>query len=233
MTLAQARQIAGTLSYPTKLPGTSYGLPIRACIVGAKLMKVPGTSCSCCYVARTRQSWQNPLKAQEYRLAALAHPRWCDAMVRQLLHVHSKPQFRIDTGIKNAKASGLQRWRYNDAGFHRWHDSGDLQSVDHLNNICEVARRTPAIRHWLPTQELGIVKRFVDAGGTIPRNLIVRVSSIMIDDDTRRAWPHTSSVFAFKEPFGHVCPAPQQGHRCGTCRACWLADVAHVSYELH
>lgn len=217
------------------MPGTAYGLPATACIAGAKLARVPGTSCSVCYALKDRHVWTNPKKAQARRLASLRHPRWADAMVITLLAVHRYPTFRVDLGVKNAKARGLVRTRFNVSGFHRWHDSGDLQGEWHLDLICDVARRTPELRHWLPTQELGMVRRYLAAGGSIPDNLVVRVSSVMIDDPHTRAWPHTSSVSACV-PAGqghHACPAPKQANTCGTCRACWKPEVAHVVYELH
>ncbi len=64
------------------------------------------------------------------------------------------------------------------SGFHRWHDSGDLQSVEHLEKIIEVCRRTPQIQHWLPTRELAILRACRER---IPANLTIRVSATMID----------------------------------------------------
>lgn len=128
--------------------------------------------------------------------------------------------------------------------FHRWHDSGDLQGTWHLAKIAAVAAMTPQVRHWLPTRELGIVKAYVEGGGVVPSNLLIRVSATMVDGSATRAWLHTSGVHT-KERFfsplsgevpqklGHVCPAPQQGNNCGKCRACWNVDVPHVSYHKH
>ena len=36
--------------------------------------------------------------------------------------------------------------RKEKSGYFRWHDSGDLQSMDHLKNIIEIANRLPNIR---------------------------------------------------------------------------------------
>ncbi len=235
--VGKARAIIGSLGFPSKMPGTSFGLPATACILGAKLAKIKGTSCSVCYALKDRYQWGNPLKAQQRRLAGLSHPRWIDAMVLVLQHTHRDKWIRVDLGIVGIKlkAKGGSRFRLNPSGYHRWHDSGDLQSVEHLAMICEVARRTPKIKHWLPTQELGMVWKYIDAGGVIPPNLVIRVSSIKIDDQRRRTWMTTSSVVALSEPppGSHVCPAPRQEHRCLDCRACWSPSVRHVVYELH
>lgn len=234
MTLTLAKQIiGGSISTPNKMPGTAWGLPATACILGSKLAKIKGTACSVCYALSDRYSWPNVATAQRRRLESLSHPRWVEAMVRVLLHLHRKP-IRVDLGVPNAKARGVQRRRYNEPGYHRWLDSGDLQSVAHLAMICEVARQTPKIRHWLPTQQLDFVRHYIASGGVIPDNLVVRVSSIMIDDPVRRAWPMTSSVFRDEPPKdSHVCPAPNQGHFCGSCRACWSATVPHIAYRIH
>lgn len=234
LTLRDAKQIIGSIGFPTKMPGTSYGLPASACVAGAKLAKVSGSVCSKCYALSDRHAWINPVKAQHRRLVAIQHPDWVDAMVLLLRHIHAKPEFRIDLGIKNAKARGIIRFRYNQSGFHRWHDSGDIQSADHLAKICDVSRQTSRIKHWLPTQELGMVRAYLNGGGSIPSNLTVRVSSVLIDDDVRRSWHLTCSVFVDRAPsHSHVCPAPQQGHRCDACRACWSPDVSHVAYRMH
>lgn len=233
LSLGEAKLIIGSIGAPSKIPGTSYGLPAKSCIVGAKLAEIKQTACSLCYAMRGKYFFTNVAKSQQRRLASITHPKWVEAMVRILSHMHSRNFINIDLGIKDAKARGLRRSRLNEAKYHRWHDSGDLQSIEHLANICEVARQTPQIKYWMPTQELGLVKRYVEAGGNIPKNLVIRVSSIMIDDTARRSWPHTSSVAAVKPPSGHLCPAPQQNNTCGKCRACWSSDVAHVTYHLH
>lgn len=241
MLIGEAKKITGGLGCPTKMPGSSWGIPARACKTGSKLAQITGSSCSICYALKDRYGTQNVAKAQERRLAGITDPRWVRAMITLLLHTHRNPTFRIDLGIKNAKARGIERSRHNQSGWHRWFDSGDLQSVEHLRNICEVARLTPAIHHWLATQELGMVRGYVDSGGTIPENLVIRVSGVMIENGhstaVRRSWPHTSSVFSIRpallEDGAHICPAPTQDNTCGSCRACWSPDVAHVCYAAH
>lgn len=237
MSMGVARSIVGSLSFPAKMPGTSYGLPATACITGAKLAQQPGTVCATCYAFRGFYKTPNAAAAQAKRLASLADPRWVDAMVVLLLGTHAWPYLRVDLGAIGVRlqAQGGRRFRWSPTGFHRWHDSGDLQSIEHLAAICRVAERTPKISHWLPTQEAGMVLAHTGAGGEIPSNLVVRVSSVMIDDGPRRSWPTTSAVSATsRAPAGaHVCPAPRQGNICGSCRACWSPSVAHVVYHLH
>lgn len=237
MKIGEAKQIVAGLSFPTKMPGSSYGLPIRACAAGAILAKIDKTSCGICYAGKDQYSWPNARKAQERRLASLDDPRWVEAMIVLLAWTHRYPFRRIDLGLRpGPKLAALgSRTRLNEMGFHRWHDSGDLQSAEHLAKIAAVAAATPKIKHWLPTQELRFVKAFLDAGGAIPPNLLIRASTVMIDDHRPRAWPHGASVSRFvPAPTGaHLCPAPRQEHQCKSCRACWNPEVAHVVYEVH
>ena len=112
----------------------------------------------------------------------------------------------------------------------RWHDSGDLQGPEHLKKIFEVCKLTPDTMHWLPTQERKYLQ-FLDPD-IIPPNLIIRLSNAKNDTKPGNAWTHWSTVV--KSPrAGHVCPAPEQGNKCGSCRACWSKDVKEVQYRLH
>ena len=112
----------------------------------------------------------------------------------------------------------------------RWHDSGDLQGPEHLKKIFEVCKLTPETQHWLPTQERKLLT-FLDPD-IIPKNLIIRLSNAKNDTKPGNAWTHWSTVVS-KPRAGHVCPAPEQGNNCGSCRACWNKDVKEVQYRIH
>jgi hypothetical protein len=220
MNIREATEIAGTLGYPSKMPGTAYGTSATACITGSKLAKVPGSVCHNCYAMRGNYITGDVKKSHAKRLQAIADPLWTAAMVALLTAAHKR-----GTG-RNGKF---------DAGWHRWHDSGDLQSVEHLTKICAVAALTPQLRHWLPTREHGIVAKYRAQGGIVPDNLTIRVSATMVDGPATKAWPQTSGVHHAAAPAAgtHICPAPEQDGKCGPCRACWSHDVAHVSYHKH
>lgn len=232
MNLTEAKSIAGTLGYPSKMPGTAYALPAHKCIIGAKLVNVPGSVCHGCYALTGLYSMGNAQKSMKKRLAGLSDDLWVQAMIFMLKHKHAAPEFRIDLGLR-AVRQGIQRWRMNVSGYHRWHDSGDLQGVWHLAKICEVAAGTPNIRHWLATREGKMLRDYVDGGGEIPANLTIRLSATMIDRGVPSSWPLTSTVHDRATPVGHQCPAPKQNHECRSCRACWSRDVPNVSYHKH
>ena len=198
MLVKNAVKITGSMTRTTKMPGLSYSLPAWECQTGGKLSLVPGTPCFGCYAKKGNYTRYPAIKkAQYYRLNSLGHDSWVTAMVAQVKR---------------------QRW-------FRWHDAGDVQSVDHMNKILEVVRQTPGTQHWLPTQE----RPYLPAPEDVPDNLVIRLSGSKIDGPAPTAWTHTSSVVTK----GASCPAPSQGGKCKECRMCWTKSVKHVSYGKH
>jgi hypothetical protein len=243
-TLKQAIAESGKVSAGnSKMPGTTFPLSAKHCNVGGKLAKIEGSVCHKCYALKLQnlrpkvdQGW-TANKANH--LIATDPERWINWIAFQILRQSEK------TGIPE----------------HRWFDSGDLQSMAMLDCIVAVARKTPHVKHWLPTREAKLVKAWKKANGKFPRNLVVRLSSTMIGDSPMTAHTHTSTVHRETDrPIGHVCPAsltdqdgkvysleakreimrkPKSeraefdfGH-CGNCRACWNPEIPNVTYPLH
>ena len=222
----EAQAITGGLSAPNKMPGPSINLPAVACITGAKLVNVKGSTCSGCYALKGRYRFQNVKNAMQRRLNKLHDPRWVDAMVTL---IDKQPVFR-------------------------WHDSGDLQSVQHLKNIFEVCKRTPGTRHWLPTREARFLK-LMDPE-VVPKNLKIVLSDHMNDQARPPSWwPYTSGVEtnhktthcpAFRTDKAGAVHSLNQfqaftkkekqkldlGH-CGNCRKCWDRSTKRVIYGKH
>ena len=202
----------GGLSAPSKMPGPSFSISALQCQTGARLREVAGSVCADCYACKGNYVWPNVKAAHARRLESVmdalsgdeGRAKWVAAFVTLLAGV---PHFR-------------------------WHDSGDLQSVEHFALIVAVCEATPNTRHWLPTKEPRYVKRYA---GALPENLVVRVSAPMIDTGAPQGFANSSVVHKHKAPQAgaHVCPAPAQGGKCGDCRACWNRDVAVVSYHAH
>lgn len=205
-TIAQALEIIGGLSNPSKMPCHSYGISAYRCITGAKLQKIEGSTCSKCYALKGMYgSWnKNVTKAHEIRLEALDHPLWIESMI---FLVHHK---KMD--------------------YFRWHDSGDLQSFQHLLNLVKIAERCPDTKFWLPTREKKFINQFVDTFGNFPKNLIVRLSSTMIDENPS-PFKNTSTVHKNKKPIGKPCSAING--KCNDCRDCWNPKIKNISYSFH
>jgi len=205
MTVSLARTICGNLSQTTKMPCKSYSLPVARCVTGSKLSEIEGSICSKCYVKRGRHIFHTG--AQEERWQSLKHPRWVEA-ITHLIREEANPHFR-------------------------WHDSGDLAGYQHLQKIIDVANALPEVSFWLPTSERDVVHEYRTILGEFPANLVVRVSTTLIDSAPRKDQSHTSSVHRHKEPHGFACKAPEQGNKCLSCRACWDKGVKNISYHFH
>ena len=126
MNIKQAKEITGSLTRTSKMPGLSYSLPAWECKTGSKLRKVKGSVCASCYALKGNYTRYKAIKAAQYvRLDSLKNSLWTAAMVAQ---------------VKRQK-------------YFRWHDAGDVQDIDHLNKIFEVCSLTPDTKHWMPTRE--------------------------------------------------------------------------------
>lgn len=210
MTPKLAKQITGGLSKPSKMPGFAYSIPAQACGVGSRLRNVQGSICSKCYALKGRYVFGNVKNALARRLASLVHSEWVQAMA-----------FQINQAAVNV---------------FRWHDSGDVQNLEHLERIVEVCRLTPDVRHWLPTREYAIVTAYKEKHGAFPDNLNVRLSAYMVDGPlpegaAARLGVTMSGVTS--DPSKVSCPAYKQGGVCGSCRACWDKNQAVVFYPKH
>ena len=199
MNTKEAWQLVGGLSKPSKMPGWSIGIPAKECKTGSKLVNVKGSVCEGCYALKGCYVFKVVQAAQYKRLEAIKDPNWVTAMATLI----------------NSKKPDV----------FRWHDSGDVQDVQHLEKIFEVCRLTPGKRHWMPTREAWI-KDHMEAA---PANLVVRFSSPMVDQGPVKSWANTSTV----STKSRTCPAPDNNNECGSCRACWDPLVKNIEYGKH
>jgi len=200
MLTKEAKKITQSLTRTSKMPGLSYSLPAWACQTGSKLRKIEGTPCFSCYALKGNYIRYPKIKEVQYkRLDSITNPLWVEAMAVQ---------------IKNQK-------------YFRWHDAGDIQSVEHLRKIFAVAILTPNTKHWLPTQERKYLLE-VDQS-EVPDNLIIRLSGSKINGSIPNAWEHTSSVVTENAK----CPSANQDGKCMDCRMCWSKDIKNISYGKH
>ena len=199
MNTKEAWTLVGGLSKPSKMPGWSIGIPAKECKTGAKLRLIPDSVCEGCYALKGCYVFKVVQEAQYKRLRAISHPDWVLAMATLI----------------NSKKPDV----------FRWHDSGDVQDVDHLEKIFEVCRLTPEKRHWMPTREAWIKDHMHKA----PANLVVRFSSPMVDQGPVKSWANTSTV----STKSRSCPAPDNNNECGSCRACWDPLVKNIEYGKH
>ena len=210
MNIKQLEKKIGTLSNPSKMPSYAWGISASKCITGSILAEKEGTICNKCYALGGHYLFPVVINAHKKRLDAVKLSEWVDYMAELL----------------TLKYKRLAKSRL----FHRWFDSGDLQSHEHLMKIFEVCELTPHIKYWLATREYKIISKIKYKD--IPKNLVVRASGIKIDGQPPKFWKWTSTVHT-KKPIGHECPAYKQDGECDSCRACWNHKVKQVSYKEH
>jgi hypothetical protein len=208
MKVSEAKEIAGGLSKPSKMPGPAYSLPAKDCKVGSKLAQIPGTTCHNCYALKGNYNFSNVKIAMQKRIDSLNHPQWVEALVTQ---------------IASSKTD-----------YFRWHDSGDIQSLEHLRKIVEVCKQLPNVNFWLPTREYSIVEQYRKME-VIPSNLTIRLSAHKIDSLPPIGYGLPTSTVHTKDAiiYGEECKAYERDNECGPCRSCWDSNVANVSYKRH
>ena len=211
MNIKDIEKKIGTLSNPKKMPSYAWGISAKKCVTGSKLAKIKGTICYKFYALNGHYLYPVVANAHKIRLDAIKKPEWVDYMAELLTQKYKR----------------LDKSRL----FHRWFDSGDIQSHEHLMKIFKVCELTPHINYWLATREYKIIDRIKEED--IPKNLVLRVSGIKIDGQPPKFWKWTSTVHKNKKPIGHECPAYKQGGECKDCRACWNHKVKQVSYKEH
>ena len=206
-TLKQAKELIGGYTVTSKMPTISYSISAKDCITGSKLRKIKNTVCSDCYALKGNyiRYAKNIEPAMKRRLNSISSPNWVNAMVYIMNH---------QKAVVNS-------------GLFRWHDSGDIQSFDHLDKIVQIAKQTPNIKHWLPTKESKFINNFK---GVIPANLIIRLSGSFIDGKAPK-YKNTSTVVSNKDKA--TCKAFEHNGQCNNCTKCWDSSIKNVSYLNH
>ena len=137
MKIKQLEKEIGTLSNPSKMPAYAWGISAKQCITGSILAEKEGTICNKCYALGGHYLFPVVINAHKIRLKAITKPEWVDYMAELL----------------TLKYKNIEKSRR----YHRWFDSGDLQSYEHLMKIFEVCELTPHIKYWLATREYKII----------------------------------------------------------------------------
>jgi len=230
-TIKQANKATGGLSRPSKMPCPAYSIPAETCKTGAKLVNIEGSVCKDCYaMSGNYRRFAKTIKPKLYeRYQKLFNEQWVEGMV-----------LLINKQCKN--------------GFFRWHDSGDVQSIEHIKRIVMVCKKTPEVMHWVPTREYKIVKQYIKKYGSFPNNLTVRLSAHMVEGkapiiqklptSTVSANNHNCKAYLTDkynnvhkpDHFAKYNKAKKRaldfGH-CGNCRKCWNKSVKNITYKLH
>lgn len=224
MEFKQALDLIGGLSNPSKMPWYGWSTPAKNCITGSKLHEQPNTTCSKCYALKGRYMFPNVQNAMKRRFAALTNPEFENAFVLVLETMYKKGKFK-----RKIKRKTVPENRF------RWHDSGDLQGVWHLEMLNRIAKRTPYIQFYLPTREMKMLRDFIVQGGVVEPNLKIMYSVPLLGarmNSEIGPGIDQSSVGREDDKTMFQCVAPKQGNQCLNCDKCWVVGV-NVNYHLH
>ena len=214
MNVKEAIEITGGLTTTDKMPCKSINLPAAACKTGSLLRDVQGSVCSKCYARKGRYVFPVVQQALVRRMNAVKNPQWVEALTT-LIASQSPECFRF-------------------------HDSGDIVDAAHLNKIMDIVKALPDTIFWLPTMEHQLVADYF-GDKPIPSNMIIRLSTAMIDGEPSKLARKLSAKAGFtmtrvstEEAEGFKCPATWlKTGKCGDCRACWNRSIKTVVYLKH
>lgn len=170
------KALGGGFSSPGKMINDTYSFPTHMCMVGGRLREIPGTVCSNCYA---HERGKYPLNNVQ----------------RHLLRNYDA--YKRDPDRWASALSTLIPRQTNFMDVFRFHDSGDLDSAEHLAYIAAMKERVDAISNrdhmfWIPTREWDVVNRLMRERGQLPENMAVRLSipnvNQTLDNDLNEKW---------------------------------------------
>ena len=165
-------------------------------------------ACKGCYATQGNYRFANVKAPREFNRTDWERMEWCDDMVYEL-----------------TKDS-----------YFRWFDSGDMYSLALAEKICEVMRRTPWCKHWLPTRmhkfpKFALVLREMSQLD----NVMVRPSSDSIVGEFISGL-HGSVIVPdsrVNPDMVELCRAYENDGKCSGCRACYDKSIPVIAYPTH
>jgi len=120
--------------------------------------------------------------------------------------------------------------------FFRWFDSGDMYSLALAEKMLEIMKRTPWVKHWLPTRmhkfpKFALVLQEMQS----LKNVSVRFSSDSVNGKYVKGL-HGSVIIPTPDDVKKgmtLCKAYESLGTCDGCRACYDKKVKVIAYPAH
>ena len=196
------------LSKASKMPCRSWSLEaLTTCPASKKTNGELVDACKGCYATTGNYRFPNVKAPRLENQKDWKRAEWVDDMVQQL---------------------------DNDRYF-RWFDSGDMYSLRLAVKIYEVMKRTPWVKHWIPTRMHKFVKfkTIIEHMKALP-NVSVRLSSDSVTGEFEAHHGSTIIPEGSTIPEGvSACHAYENNGKCGTCRKCWDKSIPVIGYIAH
>jgi hypothetical protein len=120
--------------------------------------------------------------------------------------------------------------------YFRWFDSGDMYTLGLAEKILEVMKRTPWVKHWLPTRMHKFPKfQMVLSEMQALPNVMVRFSSDSVTGEFITGL-HGSVIVPDANTLPNnvtLCRAYENAGKCSGCRACYDKTVDVIAYPAH
>ncbi len=141
---------------------------------------------------------------------------------------HNKEDWQRDSWVDDM-VQALDSDRY-----FRWFDSGDMYTIKLAEKMLEVMKRTPWVKHWLPTRMYKFPKyqAILEQMDALPNVVVRRSSDSVIGEVLDAPWSSTIAE-SYNDDSISVCPAYQQGGKCKGCRNCWDKSIPVIGYAAH
>ena len=198
------------LSKASKMPCRSWSLQaLETCPASVKPDGSLVDACKGCYATTGNYNFPNVKAPRLHNREDWKREEWVEDMVAEL---------------------------DNDRYF-RWFDSGDLYDIRLARKVLEVMKRTPWVKHWLPTRMYKFTKfvSVLDQMEALP-NVVVRKSSDSVHGETIEG-KTTSTIIPVDDSVQYasftICKAYERDGKCGSCRACWSKEENVIAYPAH
>lgn len=241
LTLKQIRALLG--KKPTslaisnnnsKMPGYVFSTSAHFCKTGSKLWDVENSACSDCYALKG--NYQFPKVIQGLTLNSIGIAFYEALQDYSVWIIALAELIRRKCIVKEIKDDEGNTIAIEDNTWFRWHDSGDIQSVLHLEAINQIAILNPSVKFWIPTREGKFVKEFLK-NNEKASNLTIRISAHMRHKKASDFGTGLCTSTIEWEGTKHKCIAPLQGGACDgeimNCRNCWDESINNVDYKAH
>jgi len=197
------------LSKTSKLDGIlSWSLQARDTCQGSIENGELVDACKGCYAVNGNYRFPNVKAPREFNRLDWHRLDWADDMV-----------------------NALESSRY-----FRWFDSGDMFALGLAEKILEVMKRTPWVKHWLPTRMHKFPKyRIVLESMKLLKNVSVRFSSDSVMGEYIKGL-HGSVIIASADDVAKgmtLCQAYANDGKCNGCRACYDKSIPLIAYPAH
>lgn len=161
----------------------------------------------------------------------------CFAYSLTKIHTSMIPALTLNYKILTSEVIPVKLWPILNVRLFRFESFGDLASATQVINYFNLCRRNPETKFALWTKNYKFIKEAIEAGNTKPDNLVIIVSSLMMNIQLqKKLYPYADKIFTVYESEeaaaeNNACINCGKRH-CLTCGRCYRKDTETYVNEL-